>query len=81
MFIHASAKFEGSEFGFHNKIELNLPEEKVPDFQKKITNLAIGKFREKCENYFKIDFNKMTFFEIYYFYKGKEIHVLKKEKK
>ena len=67
MKIHSSAKFKNSDFSFHNEFELNLSLAQIGQNSTKIVNLALSKFKEKCEEYFKVDFATMCFFEVYFF--------------
>lgn len=81
MQIHATAKFSASDFKFHNSLNVDVEIEKITSLKIQITNLALQKFKEKCINHFKVKFEDMIFFEVYYFNKeAKEIEIFKKEK-
>ena len=81
MQIHISAKFNHSEMKFHDSFEINATEQQIEEIKEKIINYAIKKFKDKCENHFKIEFSTMVFFEVYYFNsEAKEITIFKKEK-
>ena len=80
MKIHVSSKFSHSETNFHTEFELNSTPQQISDNIEKVTNFAIQKLKEKCDNYFKIEFNTLAFIEVYYFINEKEIQIFKKEK-
>lgn len=80
MKIHASAKFDNKDFGFHNEIDVDVTADQIQEQATKIINKSISKFKEKCSTYFKVDFATMCFFEVYYFTTEKEINLFKKEK-
>jgi len=81
MKIHVSAKFPNYNFKFHDTFNVIGDENDVLRCKEYITNVAIRKFKEKCNDYFKIDFDTMVFFEVYFFDKdGKEVEIFKKEK-
>ena len=80
MKIHSSAKFENKKISFHNVFELKKDAVTILENKEKVTNLAISNFKEKCEEYFKIEFSQMNFFEVYFFNEGQEIKLFKKEK-
>lgn len=80
MTIHTSAKFQESDFSWHNDFSVNVSGPEIEENKGKIANLAVTKFKEKCIERFKMDFNKMVSFEVYYFDKENEIEIFKKVK-
>jgi len=80
MKFHSSANFEASLMPFHNEFSIDVPFNEIQKNQVKIINHAIYYFKEKCENYFKIDFSKMIAFEVYFFSGENEIPIFKKVK-
>lgn len=82
MTIHSSARFEGKKFSYHNAIELNLTADKAKLNANQIVNLSLAKFKEKCENYFKLNFAEMCFFEVYFWdiENKKEVKLFEKTK-
>lgn len=79
--IHCTARFDGITLNHHEAFLVGFPESEIPKATNTIVNLAIEKIRIKCKNYFKIDFNTMNSFEVYYYEKqGNEIQIFKKEK-
>ena len=81
MKIHISAKFPNYCFKFHDTFNVIGDESSVLKSKKYITNIAIHKFKEKCNDFFKIDFDSMVFFEVYFFdANAKEVEIFKKEK-
>lgn len=82
MKIHISAKFTGYSFKFHDTFNVLESEKKILENKLYIANLAVQKFKEKCRDFFKIDFNSMVFFEVYFFDRdSNEVEIFKKEKK
>ncbi len=81
MKIHCSAKFSDKTETYHNDFNIEVLESQITELSDKITNLAIGKFKAKCEEVFEINFAAMVFFEVYFYDKeSKEINIFKKEK-
>jgi hypothetical protein len=81
MKIHCSAKFSDKTETYHNDFNIEVLESQIARLSDKITNLAIGKFKAKCDEVFEIDFAAMVFFEVYFYDKeSKEITIFKKEK-
>lgn len=80
MKIHSSAKFKGINIPFHDEFELNLSMTQISENKEKIANLAVQNFKKKCDEYFKIEFSTMVFFEVYVFSQLNEIQIFKKEK-
>ena len=80
MKIHTSTKLSHSESKFHTEFDLNSTPQQISENIEKVTNYAIQKLKEKCENYFKIEFSTLVFIEVYYFINEKEIEIFKKEK-
>jgi hypothetical protein len=80
MTIHTSARFTNSPMHYHNYFEVNAPESQILANTEKVTNLAVANFKKKCEDYFKIEFGTMVFFEVYFFVNGIEKQIFKKEK-
>jgi len=80
MTIHTSARFENSPMHYHNYFEVNAPESVILANPEKVTNLAVANFKKKCDEYFKIEFGTMDFFEVYFFVNGIENQIFKKEK-
>jgi len=80
MTIHTSARFENSVFSYHNQFDVNATETQILANPEKVTNLAVANFKKKCEEYFKIEFGTMVFFEVYFFVNGIEKQIFKKEK-
>ena len=80
MKIHSSAKFTGKIENYHNDFDIQLTDKQIIENSAKITNLAIGKFKQKCEKNFEVDFGEMYFFEVYFYDQEKEIEIFKREK-
>lgn len=81
MKIHISAKFTGYNFKFHDTFNVLESESKILNNKLYVANLAVQKFKEKCRDFFKIDFDSMVFFEVYFFdEEAKEVEIFKKEK-
>lgn len=80
MDIHCSARFQNLTLAHHNHFDVNAPEQIILENKEKVTNLAIQNFKEKCANYFKVDFSTMVFFEVYFYREDKEVTIFKKEK-
>lgn len=79
--IHCTSRFENSQHSFHEAFLVGFEDHQLHEASENITNLAIGKMRVKCEEYFRIDFNSMVSFDVYYYdEKGKQINLFKKEK-
>lgn len=80
MKIHCTSKFEGLTFNYHDAFDIAIVEKDLENFKNKIVNLALEKMKFKCD-YFKVKFESMNFFEVYYYNeKGKEIELFKKVK-
>lgn len=81
MKIHSTAKFENKVIPFHNEFEVNFPIKIILENKEKVASMAIGNFKKKCDDYFKVKFSTMIFFECYlYDLDGKEIEIFKKVK-
>ena len=80
MTIHTSAKFQESGFNWHSEFSVNISVPEIEANKGKLANLAVAKFKEKCIERFKMDFNKMTSFEVYYYSGENEIEIFKKVK-
>ena len=82
MLIHTSGLFEGREIAFHSKTEINGSESEILNLGSKVATYCISKFKEKCKEHFKLDFNELVFIEVYCFSKetGKEIKLFNKRK-
>jgi hypothetical protein len=80
MIIHTSARFENSPIHLHNQFDVNASETQLFANPEKVTNLAVSNFKKRCEEYFKIEFGTMVFFEVYFFVNGIEKQIFKKEK-
>lgn len=81
MKIHISAKFPNYCFKFHDTFNVFESESKILNNKLYVANLAVQKFKEKCRDFFKIDFESMVFFEVYFFdVDAKEVEIFKKEK-
>jgi transcriptional regulator of nitric oxide reductase len=79
--IHCTARFDGQLLNHHECFLVGFPESEIPKAVNNIVNLAIEKIKIKCKQYFKIDFETMNSFEVYYYDKqGEEIQIFKKEK-
>lgn len=79
--IHCTARFEGSLLNYHDAFLVGFSGHELQIATNNIVNLAINKIKVKCETYFKIDFDKMISFEVYYYDKqGIEKQIFKKEK-
>ena len=81
MTIHISAKFDGSDLAHHASFNYNCIESYVLTNKELFVNAAIKVLKEKCVNYFLVDFATMCFVEVYYFDKDrKEVNLFRKEK-
>jgi len=81
MLIHTTARFEGKDLNFHNDFTISLPENHINEMSGKIASLAIHNFKKKCAEHFKVKFDTLTFFEVYFHNsQNEEITIFKKEK-
>lgn len=81
MRIHSTAKFKGMQLSFHDSFKIATPEQHINELTNNIVNIALQKIKVKCENYFRVKYTDMIFFECYYYNsKGEEINIFKKEK-
>jgi hypothetical protein len=80
MKIHSSARFTGKAETYHNDFDVQLFTPQILANREIITNLAIAKFKVKCEQNFKVEFGMMIFFEVYLYKESEEITIFKKEK-
>lgn len=82
MKIHYSARFKDKEISYHGDFLLNASAKRILEEKNTVVRFAISDIKGKCENYFKVDFKTMTFFEVYFFDKnsGDEISLFAKTK-
>ena len=80
--IHYSAKFAGKNESYHGEFEVTATNEQIEAQKEHVTNIAVGKLREKCTQVWGIDFATLTKIEVYFYSRKqpKEILIFKKEK-
>ncbi|NCB85588.1 MAG: hypothetical protein EOM44_14025 [Bacteroidia bacterium] len=80
MKIHYSAMFDDKEMSYHGEFEVTATHKQIQANIPRVTSVAIGKCKEKCEQEFNIKFEAMRFFEVYYYHEKKEVLIFKKVK-
>lgn len=80
--IHFSARFDGLENLYHGNFEVSATQQQIEAQKQHVTNIAVGKLREKCINEWKIDFETLNKIEVYFYSRiqPREILVFSKEK-
>ena len=75
-------KFAGKDESYHGDFEVTATQEQIEAQKEHVTNIAVGKLREKCTQVWGIDFSTLTKIEVYFYSreKPKEILIFKKEK-
>jgi hypothetical protein len=80
MEIHVSAAFEEKNMKHHFIFDVGIGNNKIDVVKNAIAKNAIDKLKEKCESYFKADFNKMKSIEVYHYVDCKEVILFEKQK-
>ena len=80
--IHYSAKFAEKNESYHGEFEVTATQEQIEAQKELVTNIAVGKLREKCTQVWGIDFVTLIKIEVYFYSREqpKEIIIFKKEK-
>ena len=80
--IHYSAKFAEKKESYHGEFEVTATQGQIEAQTEHVTNIAVGKLREKCTQVWGIDFATLTKIEVYFYSRTqpKEILIFKKEK-
>ena len=80
--IHYSAKFAGKDESYHGDFDVTATQEQIEAQKEHVTNIAVGKLREKCSQVWGLDFATLTKIEVYFYSREqpKEILIFKKEK-
>lgn len=80
--IHYSAKFAGKNESYHGEFEVTATQEQIEAQSEHVTNISVGKLREKCAQVWGTDFLTLIKIEVYFYSREqpKEILIFKKEK-
>ena len=80
MNINCSAKFDNKDLTFHHDFDIEITMQQLQSNKEKVVNLAVQRFKQRCTEYFKIEFSTMIFFEVYFFQGENEVELFKKVK-
>ena len=80
MIVRSSVKFSGVDIGYTNSIRIEATPEQIQANTQRAVSLSLSAVKKRCEGDWMIDYNTMCSIQVYFWLKGKEIMLFKKEK-
>lgn len=80
MKIHYCAMFDDKEMSYHGEFEVQATPAQIREQKDRVVSAAVGFLKKKCEEEFNADFEKLKFFEVYFYEDKEEVQIFKKIK-
>lgn len=72
--------FDDKEMSYHGEFEVQASPAQIREQKDRVVGAAIGFLKKKCEEGFNADFEKLKFFEVYFYKDKEEVQIFKKIK-
>ncbi len=72
--------FDDKKMSYHGEFEVQANPAQIREQKGRVVGAAIGFLKKKCEEEFNADFEKLKFFEVYFYENKEEVQIFKKIK-